>query len=143
MLNHCDTILIKYAQIFLTILDSHASHAQFFTTSLIHQLLQPNLLCSSRSTCPYASLQQGLFYQPYSHSGKEIQKMVHRGISGPIGNCEQSSIGTIIWGQISPHIINLQFFLGTLLLLFLKMRFTRLRAPRSEPLLQWDHCSNN
>lgn len=40
------------------------------------------------------------FHRAYSHSGKEIQRMVYGGISGPIGNCEQSSIGTI----------NLKFF---------------------------------
>ena len=36
--------------------------------------------------------------------------MVHGGNFGPIGNCEQSSISTVIGGQISPHIIDLNFF---------------------------------
>ena len=48
LLTHCDTILIKYAGIFKTILDSHASHATSFRNS--HFLVQ--ILKALISTLP-------------------------------------------------------------------------------------------
>ena len=69
------------------------------------------------------------------HSGKEMQITVEGGICGKFRNCEHSSIGTIISAHISPHIITFHFFFETLLLLFLKTRFTTDRVLRAQLLM--------